>query len=404
MTSQNAASSGARTSAVPRRRASTGFPADIVLHAGRPRVVTGRPSGGTWDLNRRWGAVRAVRIRPSGARVHRNGGGSRGRGGGGGVGPAISRKIIWRAPGSYGQGLADQTSRHTGPKSNGTGRDQLSPPRRLDGEARGQRCAGRRAAAAERTRRPRRRPATSQGRRSGISLVSQVMSRFVAGVRVAPRHDRDHGPADERPERYGGLDVMPIAGTWRGGSAERIGRTWTRGAATTLVEIPLADAEDVNEAYRLAHEAQPPWAAQPPAARAEVLRPPRRSSRRAGARSSTGSFRESGGTVAKGELEWAWCDRSCTRPPSMAHHVEGRIMPSDVPGKESRVYRRPVGVVAVISPWNFPLQLSATPSPRRSRSATPSSSNRRRHAGHRRAAPRARSSRTRDCRPASSTC
>lgn len=33
-------------------------------------------------------------------------------------------------------------------------------------------------------------------------------------------------------------------------------------------------------------------------------------------------------------------------------------MPSDVPGKESRVYRQPVGVVAVISPWNFPMQLS----------------------------------------------
>jgi aldehyde dehydrogenase (NAD+) len=33
-------------------------------------------------------------------------------------------------------------------------------------------------------------------------------------------------------------------------------------------------------------------------------------------------------------------------------------MPSDVPGKESRVYRQAAGVVAVISPWNFPLQLS----------------------------------------------
>jgi acyl-CoA reductase-like NAD-dependent aldehyde dehydrogenase len=33
-------------------------------------------------------------------------------------------------------------------------------------------------------------------------------------------------------------------------------------------------------------------------------------------------------------------------------------MPPDIPGKESRVYRQPVGVVAVISPWNFPLQLS----------------------------------------------
>jgi aldehyde dehydrogenase (NAD+) len=33
-------------------------------------------------------------------------------------------------------------------------------------------------------------------------------------------------------------------------------------------------------------------------------------------------------------------------------------MPSDVPGKESRVYRQPAGVVAVISPWIFPMQLS----------------------------------------------
>jgi aldehyde dehydrogenase (NAD+) len=30
-----------------------------------------------------------------------------------------------------------------------------------------------------------------------------------------------------------------------------------------------------------------------------------------------------------------------------------------VPGKENRVYRAPVGVVAVISPWTFPLALSS---------------------------------------------
>lgn len=33
-------------------------------------------------------------------------------------------------------------------------------------------------------------------------------------------------------------------------------------------------------------------------------------------------------------------------------------MPSNTPGKENRVYREPVGVVGIISPWNFPMLLS----------------------------------------------
>lgn len=166
-------------------------------------------------------------------------------------------------------------------------------------------------------------------------------------------------PQMSAPERYGGLDVMPIAGTWRGGSADRIGADLDPWSGDTLVEIPLADAEDVNEAYRLAHEAQPAWAAQPPAARAEVLRAAAAIFEARRSEIVDWVVRESGGTVAKGELEWGLVRSVLHEAASMAHHVEGRIMPSDVPGKESRVYRRPVGVVAVISPWNFPLQLSA---------------------------------------------
>lgn len=41
--------------------------------------------------------------------------------------------------------------------------------------------------------------------------------------------------------------------------------------------------------------------------------------------------------------------------PARAH---GYTMASDIPGKENLVYRRPLGVVGVISPWNFPLHLS----------------------------------------------
>mgnify|MGYP001108972095 FL=1 len=43
----------------------------------------------------------------------------------------------------------------------------------------------------------------------------------------------------------------------------------------------------------------------------------------------------------------------------MPYLVEGRILPADIPGKESRMYRKPVGVVGVISPWNWPFQLTA---------------------------------------------
>jgi aldehyde dehydrogenase (NAD+) len=42
----------------------------------------------------------------------------------------------------------------------------------------------------------------------------------------------------------------------------------------------------------------------------------------------------------------------------LALRPEGRILPSPVDGKENRVYRMPVGVVGVISPFNFPFLLS----------------------------------------------
>jgi aldehyde dehydrogenase (NAD+) len=44
---------------------------------------------------------------------------------------------------------------------------------------------------------------------------------------------------------------------------------------------------------------------------------------------------------------------------SFPSRVEGPIMPCDIPGKEARVYRQPVGVVGMISPWNFPFHLSS---------------------------------------------
>ncbi len=157
---------------------------------------------------------------------------------------------------------------------------------------------------------------------------------------------------------YPDFDTMPIGRQWRGGSSGKTKQDTDPYTGDVLTEIPQADADDLDKAYATAEEAQRDWAAQPPMARAEVMR---NAADVMGARKDEITdwlIRESGGTVAKAELEWNLVRSVLWEAASMPHHVEGKIMPSDIPGKESRIYREPVGVVAVISPWNFPMQLS----------------------------------------------
>ena len=69
-------------------------------------------------------------------------------------------------------------------------------------------------------------------------------------------------------------------------------------------------------------------------------------------------IRESGSTRFKAELEWRFVRSIILEAASFPHRVEGRILPLDEAGKESRAYRQPLGVIGVISPWNFPMHLS----------------------------------------------
>lgn len=62
---------------------------------------------------------------------------------------------------------------------------------------------------------------------------------------------------------------------------------------------------------------------------------------------------ESGSTRIKANLEWNAVHGALLEATTLPYLVEGRILPADIPGKESRMYRKPVGVVGVISPWNW---------------------------------------------------
>ncbi|SDW92557.1 aldehyde dehydrogenase (NAD+) [Nitrosomonas communis] len=52
---------------------------------------------------------------------------------------------------------------------------------------------------------------------------------------------------------------------------------------------------------------------------------------------------ESGGTRIKANLEWTAVHGVLLEATTLPYLVEGRILPADIPGKESRIYRKPVG-------------------------------------------------------------
>lgn len=157
---------------------------------------------------------------------------------------------------------------------------------------------------------------------------------------------------------YDGFDKVYVGGQWRGGGTGRTGEDLDPWSGENLHEIALGDPDDVDQAYRAAKDAQVDWAAVTPETRAGVLR-------RAGELMTSRRdeiidwlVRESGSTMGKAEFEWNLTRTGMYAAASMPHRMAGQILPSDVPGKENRVYRRPVGVVGTISPWNFPLYLS----------------------------------------------
>src|SRR5699024_4804614 len=69
-------------------------------------------------------------------------------------------------------------------------------------------------------------------------------------------------------------------------------------------------------------------------------------------------IKESGSTRLKANIEWGSARGITLEAASMPARAQGFTANSDIAGKENLVYRQPLGVVGVISPWNFPLHLS----------------------------------------------
>ncbi|QKW38466.1 aldehyde dehydrogenase family protein [Actinomadura sp. NAK00032] len=158
---------------------------------------------------------------------------------------------------------------------------------------------------------------------------------------------------------YTGFDRMPIAGEWRAGRAGGGREDTDPYTGDVLTEIPLAGADDLDEAYRAARDAQPAWAARPAAERAEVMANAARILADREDELAGWLQREAGATRGRAGMELALVRAVTQKAAEQADRINTFMgTGSDVPDKENRVYRQAAGVVAVISPWNFPVQLS----------------------------------------------
>jgi aldehyde dehydrogenase (NAD+) len=160
------------------------------------------------------------------------------------------------------------------------------------------------------------------------------------------------------PSRYEEFDRMPIGHEWREGQSRKILTDHDPWTGEVVAEIAQANVQDLDDAYAAAEIAQQQWMRVSPARRAEVMYSAAEIMLSRHDEIAEWVRRESGGTVAKVDIELGVVRAGFLEAAGMPHHIEGRILPSDIPGKENRVYRRPVGVVCLISPWDFPMYLT----------------------------------------------
>ena len=152
---------------------------------------------------------------------------------------------------------------------------------------------------------------------------------------------------------------MPLGGDWRPGSSGKTAADTDPWSGAVLAEIPLAGPGDLDGAFTAAQRAQRVWAAQSPARRADVMTAAAGVMAARKAEITDWLIHETGAPAGRAELEWTLARAVMLEAASLPYHVTGSIMPSDLPGKDSRLYRRPAGVVVVISPCTFPLRMSS---------------------------------------------
>ncbi|QKV90770.1 aldehyde dehydrogenase family protein [Streptomyces sp. NA02950] len=129
---------------------------------------------------------------------------------------------------------------------------------------------------------------------------------------------------------------------------------------TDLVAVaPSSGGDEADAAVSAAADAQPAWAALPAPARGAVLMDAAEILRGRHETVARDLVREEGKTLAEARGEVRRAIDVLRYFGSAGWHSDGRTLPSSQPDTLVHTRREPLGVVGVITPWNFPVAIPA---------------------------------------------
>jgi aldehyde dehydrogenase (NAD+) len=126
-----------------------------------------------------------------------------------------------------------------------------------------------------------------------------------------------------------------------------------------VAHFPLGGAGEISEAVAAARRAFPAWRSLTPEARSDILDRVGRLLIERSAELGRLLSREEGKLVTEGVAETVRAGRVFRYFAGEAIRVHGRTLGSPRPGVEVETYREPLGVVGLITPWNFPIAIPA---------------------------------------------
>lgn len=152
---------------------------------------------------------------------------------------------------------------------------------------------------------------------------------------------------------------MYINGAFEAGSSDQWGDVLNPATEAPIAREPQASTSDVDRAVAAARAAQPAWERLPAIERAGYLRKIAAGVRARADELTDTIVAEGGKTRDLARIEVMFTADYLDYQAEWARRYEGEILQSDRPRENIFMFRRPMGVVAGILPWNFPFFLIA---------------------------------------------